>query len=53
LKKYDESLFDKPRWLVLNKLDMVPEEERKQRVKDFIKRFGWKGLCIRNLRTDA
>ncbi|MBV8634399.1 MAG: GTPase ObgE [Burkholderiaceae bacterium] len=43
LKKYDETLFDKPRWLVLNKLDMVPEEERKARVKDFVKRFGWKG----------
>jgi len=43
LKKYDESLFDKPRWLVLNKLDMVPEEERKKRVKDFVKRFAWKG----------
>ena len=43
LKKYDESLFDKPRWLVLNKLDMVPEEDRSQRVKDFVKRFGWKG----------
>ena len=43
LKKYDESLFDKPRWLVLNKLDVVPEDERKKRVKDFVKRFGWKG----------
>jgi GTP-binding protein len=43
LKKYDESLHEKPRWLVLNKLDVVPEEERKKRVKDFIKRFGWKG----------
>ena len=43
LKKYDESLFDKPRWLVLNKLDMVPDEERAKRVKDFVKRFGWKG----------
>ncbi|MBF8176404.1 MAG: GTPase ObgE [Burkholderiaceae bacterium] len=43
LQKYDESLYDKPRWLVLNKLDMVPEDERKKRVKDFIKRFGWKG----------
>ena len=43
LKKYDESLFEKPRWLVLNKLDMVPEEDRKKRIKDFIKRFGWKG----------
>ena len=43
LKKYDETLHDKPRWLVLNKLDMVPVEEREQRVKDFIKRFKWKG----------
>ncbi|GGC08037.1 GTPase Obg [Oxalicibacterium flavum] len=43
LKKYDESLFDKPRWLVLNKLDVVPEDECAKRVKDFVKRFGWKG----------
>lgn len=43
LKKYDESLFSKPRWLVLNKLDMVPEDERPKRIKDFVKRFGWKG----------
>ncbi len=43
LKKYDESLYEKPRWLVLNKLDIVPEDERKKRVKDFVKRFGWKG----------
>ncbi len=43
LKKYDESLYEKPRWLVLNKLDMVPEDERKKRVKDFVRRFGWKG----------
>jgi GTP-binding protein len=43
LKKYDPALHDKPRWLVLNKLDMVPTDEREQRVKDFIKRFKWKG----------
>ena len=43
LKKYDEALFDKPRWLVLNKLDVVPTDERTKRVKDFVKRFGWKG----------
>lgn len=36
-------LADKPRWLVLNKLDMIPVEEREQRVKDFAKRFKWKG----------
>ena len=43
LKKYDQTLFDKPRWLVLNKLDMVPEDERAKRVKSFVKNFGWKG----------
>ncbi len=43
LKKYDESLHDKPRWLVLNKLDMVPAEEREARVKDFVRRLRWKG----------
>ena len=43
LRKYDAALFDKPRWLVLNKLDMVPDEERVGRVKDFVKRFKWKG----------
>ena len=36
-------MYDKPRWLVLNKLDMVPVEEREARVKDFIKRFKYKG----------
>ena len=43
LKKYDKALYDKPRWLVLNKLDMVPSDERAARVKDFVKRFKYKG----------
>ncbi|WP_028996464.1 Obg family GTPase CgtA [Azohydromonas australica] len=43
LKKYDPMLYEKPRWLVLNKLDMVPMEQRAARVKDFVKRFKWKG----------
>jgi GTP-binding protein len=43
LKKYDPALHDKSRWLVLNKLDMVPADEREQRVKDFVKRLKWKG----------
>jgi GTP-binding protein len=47
LKKYDETLHEKPRWLVLNKLDMVAEDEREKRVKDFVKRFGWKGPVFR------
>ena len=43
LKAYDPALHAKPRWLVLNKLDMVPAEEREQRVKDFVRRMRWKG----------
>ncbi|MEJ7686672.1 MAG: Obg family GTPase CgtA [Variovorax sp.] len=43
LKKYDAALYDKPRWLVLNKLDMVPLDERAARVKDFVKRLRFKG----------
>ncbi len=43
LKKYDEGLYRKPRWLVLNKLDMVPVEERAQRVKEFVRRLRFKG----------
>jgi GTPase len=39
LKKYDDGLYNKPRWLVLNKLDMVPAEEREAKVKDFVKRY--------------
>lgn len=43
LKKYDADLYSKPRWLVLNKLDMVSEDERDKRIKAFVRRFGWKG----------
>ena len=43
LKKYDPELAAKPRWLVLNKMDMVPEEEREARVADIVKRLRFKG----------
>jgi GTP-binding protein len=43
LKKYDESLFAKPRWLVMNKLDLIPEADRDKRAKAFVKKLGWKG----------
>jgi GTP-binding protein len=43
LKKYDPKLHAKPRWLVFNKLDMVPLEERESRVKEYVRRLRWKG----------
>ena len=41
LRKYDEELFDKPRWLVLNKLDMLSEEEAEERAAAFLEAVGW------------
>lgn len=43
LKKFDPELHAKPRWLVLNKLDMVPAEEREARIKDIVRRLRYKG----------
>ena len=43
LKKYDQALYKKPRWLVLNKLDMVPGDQRVALVKAFVRRFKYKG----------
>jgi GTP-binding protein len=43
LKKYDQSLFDKPRWLVLNKIDLLEPAEADKRIKGIIKGLKWKG----------
>jgi len=42
LRRYDLALFGKPRWLVLNKLDLLPEDERAGRVAAFVKAYRWK-----------
>ncbi len=39
LKKYDEELYNKKRFLVINKIDLSLEEERKQYIDDFITKF--------------
>ncbi len=43
LEKYDADLAAKPRWIVLNKIDMIPAEERDARIRAFVKRLKWKG----------
>jgi GTP-binding protein len=43
LKRYDEALYQKPRWLVLNKLDLLPDDEREKRVRAFVRSYRWKG----------
>jgi GTP-binding protein len=37
LKKYDAALYDKPRWLLLNKVDLL--ENRDEKVATFLKEF--------------
>jgi GTP-binding protein len=43
LRQYDASLYEKPRWLVLNKIDMIAPEERQTRVADFVRRLRGRG----------
>ncbi len=43
LKKYDPKLLQKPRWLVLNKIDMVPHDQREPKVQALIRRLRFKG----------
>lgn len=43
LRKYDEALFEKPRWLVINKVDRLEAEDREQVVQKFIGDFEWQG----------
>ncbi len=39
LNKYSKSLFAKPRWLVLNKSDLLPEAEAKTRAAEIVRRL--------------
>ena len=48
LKKYNDALYRKPRWLVLNKIDLLPPEERDAAADWFLKALRWRGrsFCI-------
>jgi GTP-binding protein len=39
LRRYDEALFRKSRWLVLNKVDLLPEDERQERIESLVARL--------------
>jgi len=47
LKKFDEALYRKPRWLVFNKMDMLPGEERDAVLGELIRRLRWRGPSFR------
>lgn len=41
LKKYSEELYEKPRWLVLNKIDLIPDNEREEVIENFLNAVKW------------
>jgi GTP-binding protein len=43
LERFSPALAERDRWLVLNKLDLVSEEEHEALCQDLIERTGWKG----------
>jgi len=46
LRKYDETLYRKPRWLVLNKIDRIPPDERDRAVRRFLRGFRSRGRSL-------
>ncbi|MBA3486017.1 MAG: GTPase ObgE [Lysobacter sp.] len=42
LHKHDPVLLDKPRWLVLNKADLLPEDEQQTAAQAVVDELGWK-----------
>ncbi|MGB0224571.1 MULTISPECIES: Obg family GTPase CgtA [unclassified Marinobacterium] len=47
LNKFSPTLADQPRWLLLNKIDMVPEEELEERCQSVIDALEWDGPVFR------
>jgi GTP-binding protein len=47
LKKFSASLAKKPRWLVLNKLDLLDAQTGDKRCREIVRRLRWKGPVYR------
>lgn len=47
LEKFSPTLAAQPRWLVLNKMDMVPEDERDERCQAVLGALNWQGPVYR------
>src|SRR3984893_11310608 len=43
LKKFDPALASKPRWLVLNKRDLMPDKEAEERARSIVRRLRFRG----------
>ncbi|WP_299313746.1 Obg family GTPase CgtA [uncultured Halomonas sp.] len=47
LGEFSPALAELPRWLVLNKLDLLPAEEREAKAEEIVSRLGWEGPVFR------
>ncbi len=47
LRQFSDELGKQPRWLVLNKLDLVPEDLQEELCADVVKRLEWQGPVYR------
>jgi GTP-binding protein len=47
LRQFDPALADRERWLVLNKMDLLGEEEREQRAQELVDDLNWTGPVYR------
>jgi len=47
LKKFSPELAQRERWLVLNKIDLLPPAEAEKRCKEIVRRLRWKGPVYR------
>ncbi len=43
LEKFSAELGERERWLVLNKIDLLPEQERESHCASIVERLGWQG----------
>jgi GTP-binding protein len=43
LQKYSAELGQRDRWLVLNKIDLLPADKQQAHCDDIVKRLNWKG----------
>ncbi|MDV5172425.1 Obg family GTPase CgtA [Photobacterium rosenbergii] len=41
LNQYSEKLTNKPRWLVFNKVDLMPEEEAQEKIEEILDALAW------------
>ncbi len=42
LQKFDPELLDRPRWLIFNKADLMPQEDRQKHAKALVRKLKWK-----------